>query len=235
MPNRELEILQALRGGLQGQGVRFGLKTDGRRGHCPSQLVPPNFGLQAHARVSDPGGTDTSGPARKITVILHCIWVDGTSFDGGNMPARLFLQVPGPVRRAGDARWDGGRNDLGQSAGSGSSAPRCKRGGTRSGHHHEALTTSERTIGQLITLKPGDSKSACYYELAIDPPAALAPSAQPRPAPSGRARLLCHMASKKVDNNPQLKSRLAIALILGRSAAVSRLGPIVVAPMTTRI
>ncbi|MET3299213.1 hypothetical protein ABIE86_000080 [Bradyrhizobium diazoefficiens] len=141
------------------------------------------------------------------------------------------------ARSAGLAisRWDGGRGDLGQSAGSGSSAPRCKRGGTRSGHHHEALTTSERTIGQLITLKPGDSKSAYYYELAIDPPAALAPSAQPRPAPSGRALLLCHMASKKVDNNPQLKSRLAIALILGRSAAVSRLGPIVVAPMTTRI
>ena len=25
--------------------------------------------------------------ARKIAVILHCIWVDGTSFDWGNAPA----------------------------------------------------------------------------------------------------------------------------------------------------
>ncbi|MEY9181278.1 hypothetical protein ABIG06_001569 [Bradyrhizobium sp. USDA 326] len=65
--------------------------------------------------------------------------------------------------------------------------------------------------------------------------ASLRGTHQPRPASSGRALLLCHMASKKVDNNRQLKSRLAIALILGRSAAVSRLGPIVVAPMTTRI
>lgn len=51
-PNRELEVLQALRSGLQGQVVRFGLKTDGSPGRCPSLLVPPDFGpIQARARV----------------------------------------------------------------------------------------------------------------------------------------------------------------------------------------
>jgi len=44
------------------------------------------------------------------------------------------------------SRWDGGRGDLDQSAGGGSAARRCKRWGTRSGHHHEALATSERTM-----------------------------------------------------------------------------------------
>src|ERR1700722_15042875 len=41
--------------------------------------------------------------ARKIAVILHCIWVDGTSFDWAaqSRPERI-LKVPGPVRRAGD-------------------------------------------------------------------------------------------------------------------------------------
>src|SRR6185312_3073342 len=65
--------------------------------------------------------------ARKIAVVLHCIWVDGTSFDWGQPKpiwifARKFL-----VRSAGLAtsRWDGGRGDLGQSAGGGSPALRC--------------------------------------------------------------------------------------------------------------
>src|SRR3954466_10762819 len=64
--------------------------------------------------------------ARKIAVILHCIWVDGTSFDWGHAsrPNLKFL-----ARSAGPAmsRWDGGRGDLGQSAGGGSSALRCTR------------------------------------------------------------------------------------------------------------
>jgi hypothetical protein len=41
--------------------------------------------------------------ARKIAVILHCIWVDGTAFEWGQAQATWFyLQVPGPVRRTGD-------------------------------------------------------------------------------------------------------------------------------------
>lgn len=66
--------------------------------------------------------------ARKIAVILHCISVDGTSFDWGHAPAlTLFCKLL--ARSAGPAmsRWDGGRGDLGQSAGGGSSARRCKR------------------------------------------------------------------------------------------------------------
>jgi hypothetical protein len=46
--------------------------------------------------------------ARKIAVILHCIWVDGTSFEWGSAHAAWVLRAPDPVHRAGDVRWDGG-------------------------------------------------------------------------------------------------------------------------------
>jgi hypothetical protein len=42
--------------------------------------------------------------SRKIAVILHCIWVDGTSFELGPTEGGLIvdLTVPGSARRAGD-------------------------------------------------------------------------------------------------------------------------------------
>lgn len=67
--------------------------------------------------------------ARKIAVSLHCIWVDGTSFDWEAGEGDIILFSKLLVRLAGLAmsRWDDGRDDLGQSAGGGSSALRCKR------------------------------------------------------------------------------------------------------------
>lgn len=42
--------------------------------------------------------------ARKVVVVLHCIWVDGTSFDWGPGEGSLirFCKVPGSVCRTGD-------------------------------------------------------------------------------------------------------------------------------------
>ncbi|WP_375784862.1 hypothetical protein ACE10Z_35175 [Bradyrhizobium sp. Pha-3] len=56
--------------------------------------------------------------AQKIAVILHCIWVDGTSFDWGQPKPNVIFVRKFLVRFAGLAmsRWDGGRGDLGQSA-----------------------------------------------------------------------------------------------------------------------
>ncbi|MGY4433916.1 hypothetical protein ACVWWO_006393 [Bradyrhizobium sp. F1.13.1] len=57
--------------------------------------------------------------ARKIAVILHCIWVDGNVVRPGPAEANLIFARKFLVRSAGLAmsRWDGGRGDLGQSAG----------------------------------------------------------------------------------------------------------------------
>jgi transposase len=102
-----------------------------RGGHCPSlsnqkwcSLKP--WGMKLAKRIGMKKAKVAI--ARKIAVILHCSWVDGTSFDwpaeANLIFARKFL-----VRSAGLAmsRWDDGRGDLGQSAGGGSPALRCKR------------------------------------------------------------------------------------------------------------
>jgi hypothetical protein len=62
--------------------------------------------------------------ARKIAVILHCIWVDGTSFRMGpskgclTKTQKFLAWFTGPVM----SRWDGGRGDLVESAGGSLSA-----------------------------------------------------------------------------------------------------------------
>ena len=68
--------------------------------------------------------------ARKIAVILHCIWVDGTSLRVGHRQSRRdrnLNSVPGRFSGPAMSRWDGGCGDLVQSAGGGSSALRWKR------------------------------------------------------------------------------------------------------------
>ena len=63
--------------------------------------------------------------ARKIAVILHCIWVDGTAFEwgrpeGGSDRRRSIgnsVGSVGPSRRC--AAGSGGCDDLGESAGGG--------------------------------------------------------------------------------------------------------------------
>jgi transposase len=66
--------------------------------------------------------------ARKIAVIIHCIWVDGTSFDWlGKGSLILFLGSWSGQPDWRCPRWDGGRDDLGQSAGGGLSACRYER------------------------------------------------------------------------------------------------------------
>jgi hypothetical protein len=79
--------------------------------------------------------------ARKIAVILHCIWVDGTSFEWGQAGAAWSLPASSWPSLLGwrCPRWDGSCDDLVYSAGGGSSALRCRRRGFRPGHHHEAL------------------------------------------------------------------------------------------------
>lgn len=64
--------------------------------------------------------------ALKIALVLHCIWVDGTSFRLGPGEGSLIRFVKFLVRSAGLAmsRWDG---DLVHSAGGGSTVLRCRR------------------------------------------------------------------------------------------------------------
>lgn len=56
---------------------------------------------------------------RKIAVILHCVWVDGTSFDWVTRRPELICQFLARFAGPAMSRWDGGRCDLGQSAGGG--------------------------------------------------------------------------------------------------------------------
>ena len=68
--------------------------------------------------------------ARKIAVILHCIWTDGTSFEWGAEKNGLISHTNPACehqqRRSCPCR-DGGVGDLGQSAGGEILAPRCAR------------------------------------------------------------------------------------------------------------
>jgi hypothetical protein len=68
------------------------------------------------------------------------------------------------ARSAGPAmsRWDGCHGDLGQSAGGGSSAIRCTRCGTRSGHHHEALSFTPSRARPVFTIPTSRLGERCY-------------------------------------------------------------------------
>jgi transposase len=67
--------------------------------------------------------------ARKIAVILHCIWVDGFVVRVGQSQRRRGRFLKFLTRFTGPAmsRWDGGCGDLVHSAGGGSAALRCTR------------------------------------------------------------------------------------------------------------